>query len=146
MEVATLPSSTVFSHCGLPNNEMADRLASRTVESDLPDTSQVWITDFVAATKRHLRAEFRATAPQTSHRYDTYGSSFTPKEQLLLPKKIYTEMARPAGRGFHPSWKTPQTARNGRKPLLPMVQQKDALHATAAEPCHAARTRPLLLL
>ena len=83
----------VFAHCGTECNELVD-LAADAATRGSPDptgTAPVWITDFLAATKRYLYSTY---TPPPSHRERLLGKQATPLfEHRKLPRRIETIMS-----------------------------------------------------
>ena len=64
----------VYSHCGVPRNEVADRLAEEASRSVTVDDTPNWRTDLVRHVRRALANRFKAAAKRLSaHREDLVG-------------------------------------------------------------------------
>ena len=85
----------VYSHCGVPLNEIADQEAKNAVRGfrTTKDTTPVWLTDVSRRIKRHLRDERSLRAVLTTHREGLLGQD--PQEHdLTLPRAASTRFAR----------------------------------------------------
>ena len=85
----------VFSHCGVPLNEIADREAKDAVLAfgSTTDTTPVWLTDVSRRVKRHLRDERSLRTNLSTHREGLLGKD--PQEHSAnLPRETSTRFAR----------------------------------------------------
>jgi len=63
----------VYSHCGVPLNELADKEAGIAVEAVTVDETPVWLQDVSRCVKQHIRAERQKNITTDTHREGLVG-------------------------------------------------------------------------